>query len=136
MAIDREFLTVKEVSDLLRVHRSTVYKLIKEGKIPGFWIGSEFRIRTDQLVRWIAEQWAASVSEKSHREEPMFKCPVDQKEIDPERERYECFIVEGRTCRSVQVKDCKADDKPVLVHATCADRFRQQVASGNYSTSN
>ena len=47
----------------------------------------------------------------------MFKCPVDQKEIDPEREGYKCFIVEARTCRSVQVKDCTADDRPVLVHA-------------------
>ena len=65
----------------------------------------------------------------------MFKCPVDQKEIYPEREAYKCFIVEGRTCRSVQVKDCTADDRPVLVHAICADKFRQQVASGNYPTS-
>jgi hypothetical protein len=65
----------------------------------------------------------------------MFKCPVDQKEIHPESERYECLIVEGRTCRYVQVKSCKAEDRPVLVHATCAERFRQLVASGNYSTS-
>src|SRR5258708_40102973 len=33
----------KEVCDLLKVHPSTVYKLTREGKIPGFRIGSEWR---------------------------------------------------------------------------------------------
>jgi len=41
---------------MLGVHTSTVYKLIKEGKIPSFRVGSDWRFRRDQIVRWLAEQ--------------------------------------------------------------------------------
>jgi excisionase family DNA binding protein len=55
MASDAKVLTVMEVSELLQVHRSTVYKLIKEGRIPAFRIGSDWRFRTELIVRWMAE---------------------------------------------------------------------------------
>ena len=55
MAIN-EVLTVKELGKLLRVHSSTVYKLIREDKIPRFRVGSEWRFRTDVIVRWMAEK--------------------------------------------------------------------------------
>ena len=51
-----EVLTVKELGNLLRVHSSTVYKLIREDKIPRFRVGSEWRFRTDVIVRWMAEK--------------------------------------------------------------------------------
>jgi excisionase family DNA binding protein len=56
MPIDHEVLTVQEVGKLLRVHSSTVYKLIREDKIPRFRVGSEWRFRTDVIVRWMAEK--------------------------------------------------------------------------------
>jgi len=56
MASDRAVLKVKEVSELLQIHQSTVYKLIKEGKIPSFRIGSYLRFRTDLIGRWMAEK--------------------------------------------------------------------------------
>jgi excisionase family DNA binding protein len=51
-----EVLTVKELGNLLRVHSSTVYKLIREDKIPTFRVGSEWPFRTDVTVRWMAEK--------------------------------------------------------------------------------
>jgi excisionase family DNA binding protein len=51
-----EVLTVKEVSDLLRVHPSTVYRLIRQGRIPSFQIGTDWRFLTHRLVRWMADQ--------------------------------------------------------------------------------
>lgn len=56
MAIDHEILTVEEVSELLKIHESTVYKMIKEGRIPAFRIGSDWRFLKDQIVHWVAEQ--------------------------------------------------------------------------------
>jgi excisionase family DNA binding protein len=56
MASDHEVLTIEEVSDLLRIHRSTVYKLTRNGKIPSFRIGSDWRFRRDAIERLIAEQ--------------------------------------------------------------------------------
>jgi excisionase family DNA binding protein len=43
MASDQEVLTVKEICDLLRVHPSTIYKLIRDDKIPSFQVGAEWR---------------------------------------------------------------------------------------------
>jgi excisionase family DNA binding protein len=57
MAGDDEVLTVKEVSEILRVHPETVRRLVKKGKIPSFRIGTEWRFRSDQIARWMAEQW-------------------------------------------------------------------------------
>ena len=51
-----EVLTVKEVSDLLRVHPSTVYRLIRQGRIPSFQIGTDWRFLKHRLVQWMAEQ--------------------------------------------------------------------------------
>jgi excisionase family DNA binding protein len=42
-------LTVKEVSDLLRIHRPKVYVLIRSGGIKGVKIGSDWRIRRDSV---------------------------------------------------------------------------------------
>ena len=56
MALDREILTVKEVGEALRVHPSTLYRLVREGRIPAFRVGSEWRFRKEGIVRWILEQ--------------------------------------------------------------------------------
>ena len=56
MAANYEVLTVKEVCEILRVHPATVYKLTRQGKIPSFRIGTDWRFRTDLIERWMAEQ--------------------------------------------------------------------------------
>ncbi len=42
-------LTVREVSQLLRVQRPKVYELIKDGAIDGFKVGADWRIRRDSV---------------------------------------------------------------------------------------
>jgi excisionase family DNA binding protein len=56
MVREYEVLTVKEVSEMLRVTKPTLYKLVKTGKIPSFRIGSDWRFRSDLLKRWMAER--------------------------------------------------------------------------------
>ena len=56
MADDQEVLTVKDVCNLLQVHPTTLYKMVKQGKIPAFRIGSDWRFRKDAIVRWMAEK--------------------------------------------------------------------------------
>jgi excisionase family DNA binding protein len=53
---ESEQLTVREVSEMLHVSPATVYKLISEGRIPTFRIGTEWGFQRDQIVHWIAEQ--------------------------------------------------------------------------------
>jgi excisionase family DNA binding protein len=61
MEIEPEILRVKEVSELLKIHESTVYKMIREGRTPVFMIGAEWRFLKDQIVHWMAEQTIRAV---------------------------------------------------------------------------
>jgi excisionase family DNA binding protein len=56
MAIDHETMTVKEVSELLKIHEATIYKMIRKGKIPAFKIGSDWRFLKHRIERWMVEQ--------------------------------------------------------------------------------
>ena len=56
MTTAHEVLTLKELCDLLRIHPPTIYKLLREGRIPSFRIGSEWRFRRDVILRWMAEK--------------------------------------------------------------------------------
>lgn len=49
-----EILTVDEAAELLRIPRSTVYKLAQLGKIPAQKVGRHWRFHRDTLVNWIA----------------------------------------------------------------------------------
>lgn len=46
-------LTVSELSDYLRIHRSTCYRLIKQG-LPYFRMGADYRFNREQIEQWIA----------------------------------------------------------------------------------
>ena len=48
-------LTVKEVSELLRIHRPKVYDLIHEGIIEGFKIGSDWRVRKESVEKIVGK---------------------------------------------------------------------------------
>ena len=50
---DHGFMTVKEVSEYLRVSRATIYRLVKERKIPVSRIGKHFRFRKQVLDEWL-----------------------------------------------------------------------------------
>jgi excisionase family DNA binding protein len=46
-------MTVGEVAKFLRVHQTTVYRLLRDGKIPAFKVGSDWRFESKTLERWI-----------------------------------------------------------------------------------
>lgn len=48
-------LTIGEVAQMLRVHPTTVYRLLKRGDIPGFKIGGNWRVSVNALDRWISD---------------------------------------------------------------------------------
>ncbi|MGO9057717.1 MAG: helix-turn-helix domain-containing protein [Candidatus Binataceae bacterium] len=51
-----KLVTVKELSTYLRVHPSTIYRLLKEGEIPGFKLGSDWRFNLEAINRWRLDQ--------------------------------------------------------------------------------
>jgi excisionase family DNA binding protein len=51
-----DILTVDEAANLLKIPRSSVYKLAQQGKIPGQKVGRHWRFYRPTLLRWIAGQ--------------------------------------------------------------------------------
>jgi len=49
-------MTVRELSAYLRVHPSTIYKLLRRGELPGFRIGTDWRFNAEVIDRWCAER--------------------------------------------------------------------------------
>jgi len=54
-----EILTVKEVADYLKLAEKTAYRLVAEGKLPGFKVGGSWRFKKEDLQQWIEQQKAA-----------------------------------------------------------------------------
>lgn len=51
-----DVMTIKEVSEYLKLNEKTAYRLASEGKIPGFKVGGSWRFRKSEIDRWIKEQ--------------------------------------------------------------------------------
>jgi len=51
-----EILTIKELCGWLRVHPSTIYKLVQRGQFPCFRVDTEWRFRKDVIERWMAQK--------------------------------------------------------------------------------
>lgn len=49
----RDVWTIVEVAEYLRVHRGTVYRLVREGKLPAFKVGGEWRFFSDVVDEWL-----------------------------------------------------------------------------------
>lgn len=64
-------LKVEEVSRILNLSKMTVYRLINSGELEGVRFGRTFRIREDELRRFIADakvvpgslQWANQITD-------------------------------------------------------------------------
>lgn len=50
--IENEFLTPKEVMNLLYIGRNTFYKMVNSGELPAFRVGKMWRVRRDDLYRF------------------------------------------------------------------------------------
>ena len=51
-----DIFTIKELSDHLRVHPTTIYRLLRQGRLPGFRVGSNWRFSREAIEHWEREQ--------------------------------------------------------------------------------
>jgi excisionase family DNA binding protein len=56
MASSEDILTIAELSAHLRVHPTTIYRLLREGRIPGFRVGSAWRFSRAAIEIWEHKQ--------------------------------------------------------------------------------
>lgn len=69
--------TVQEIADALRVHSRTAYRLVKEGKIKGIKVGSQWRIPESALLEYIDSGWKEGLEKKKGKDGPeQLKLPL------------------------------------------------------------
>jgi excisionase family DNA binding protein len=52
----KEILTAKEVAEYLDIHPLTVHRYAREGKIPAFKIGTDWRFHKKHIEKWIKQK--------------------------------------------------------------------------------
>ena len=53
----RQFMTVAEVAQLMRVSTMTVYRLIKAGELSAVRVGRSYRLRPDDVDRYLGDRY-------------------------------------------------------------------------------
>jgi excisionase family DNA binding protein len=56
-------MTIKEVSEYLKLAEKTAYRLASQGKMPAFKIGGSWRFDKADIDKWIEEQKAVQPKE-------------------------------------------------------------------------
>ncbi len=51
--MEQAIMTIAQVAEYLQLSEMTTYKLVQEGKLPGFKIGRHWRIKRDDLDEFI-----------------------------------------------------------------------------------
>ena len=62
-----EILDVEEVAQLLHLHVMTVYRLVKQGKLPGFKVGGRWRFHRSALENWMVDRAQVARMEAENR---------------------------------------------------------------------
>ena len=50
--LGQRVLNLSEVASYLHIHRSTAYRMVQSGELPGFKIGSDWRFNLEDIDNW------------------------------------------------------------------------------------
>jgi excisionase family DNA binding protein len=64
-----DLLTARQLQDLLKVDRITIYRMLGDGRLTGFKVGGQCRFSWWQIETWFQERHASPTGQ---REEPRF----------------------------------------------------------------
>ncbi len=64
--MSNELMTTRELEEFLRVDRTTLYHMLKEGRLPGFKVGGQWRFSKPEIIAWLGTQ------------RPQTCCPTEQ----------------------------------------------------------
>ena len=54
--VEKPYLSIQEVARRFRVNTTTVYRLVKRGKLPAFKVGNQWRFSEERLQEWVADK--------------------------------------------------------------------------------
>ena len=47
-----DIMTIHDLANYLKINEKTAYRLVSEGKIPGFKVGGSWRFNRDEIFAW------------------------------------------------------------------------------------
>ena len=50
--MDDQIMTIAEIAVFLKITEKTTYRLVSEGKIPGFKVGGSWRFNRTEILTW------------------------------------------------------------------------------------
>jgi excisionase family DNA binding protein len=53
--MDKEILTIEEAAAYLQIGKRSIYKLVKDGKIPGKKVLNKWRFEKESLREWVSK---------------------------------------------------------------------------------
>jgi excisionase family DNA binding protein len=54
--MEKDILTIEEAAAFLKISKRSLYKLVKQGRIPGRKLLNRWRFDRDGLRRWISDE--------------------------------------------------------------------------------
>lgn len=51
-----EIMSIEQLAGYLKVSRSTLYKLVQDGRLPGQKVGKRWRFHRTAIVNWLSQQ--------------------------------------------------------------------------------
>ncbi len=73
MSKHKEILTTKDVAEYLNIHPLTVHRYAREGKIPAFKIGTDWRFHKKYLEKWIKQKLIYNLQSKERKKSALDK---------------------------------------------------------------
>ena len=64
-ATPRRIMTVAEVAEYLQVHKATIYRMARNGKVPAFRVGDDWRFDRDAIDKWKTGRTSEALKKKS-----------------------------------------------------------------------
>jgi excisionase family DNA binding protein len=73
-----DMLTAKDIQEMLKVDRSTIYRMAETGRLPALKVGRQWRFSADTISRWMQIQShdGHPQSATSHRPTPDIELPI------------------------------------------------------------
>lgn len=72
--VSSRVLTVQDVSRYLRVHPSTIYRMLKRNELPAFRVGSDWRFTVEAIDKWRAKVEGGDLTDEGqmHQDDAVF----------------------------------------------------------------
>ncbi len=65
--MDSDIMTIKEVSEYLKLNEKTAYRLTLDGKLPAFKVGGSWRFKKTDIDSWIKQKTEGNTEEKGEK---------------------------------------------------------------------